>query len=280
MIVRHPRTVIIRGTSIHYESSTPPVDQGRPTLVLIHGFGATLQTWDDVLPRLEATHPILRLDLKGFGLSGRPADQRYSVEDQADLVADLVRQASPGAVVLVGHSYGGAAAILAERKLGGLVRGLVLIDAASYAQRLPFFVTCYRHALTRWAVARASAAFRSRFVLTRLFVDKTRVNEERVERYARAMRMPGSDAASARVAEQILPASFADVTRAIQAIGVPTLVIWGDSDRAVPLRFAHRLHEHIRGSRLAVLHACGHMPHEERPEEVLSILEPFLRELR
>ena len=277
MTARHRHSRIIRGTSVHYETSRLPVDDGRPTLVLVHGFGATLQTWDDVLPRLEAAHPILRMDLKGFGLSGRPGDDSYSVDEQAEIVAELVRLEAAADVVIVGHSYGGAVAVLACAKLGPRVRGLVLIDAASYQQRLPFFVTLYRHRITRWAIARASASFRSRFVLRYLFVDRGRVTGERVERYAGAMRLDGSDAASARVAEQIRAADFAEVTRVIRDTRVPTLIIWGDRDRAVPVAFARRLHHDIPGSHLAILPACGHLPHEERPDETLSILEPFLQ---
>lgn len=254
----------------------PPAGEGQPTLVLIHGFGATLQTWDDVLPALEATHPILRLDLKGFGQSGRPEDGRYSVADQADIVADLVTLEGLSPVVLVGHSYGGAVAILAARALGDRATGLVLIDAASYRQRLPFFITCYRHAATKWVTARTPPAWRSWFVLTYLFVNRRRVTAERVERYARAMRVPGADDSSASIAEQIRAADFAEVTRAILELRVPTQIIWGDRDGAVPLRFAHRLHGDIPGSRLAILNACGHMPHEERPDDTLAVVEPFL----
>lgn len=277
MVARHRHSLAIRGTDVHYETSRPPVDRGQPTMVLIHGFGATLQTWDDVLPRLEAAHPILRMDLKGFGLSGRPRDDAYSVDEQAELVAELVRREAAADVVIVGHSYGGAVAVLACAKLGPRVRSLVLIDAASYRQRLPFYVEGYRHALTRWGVSIASAPFRSRFVLRRLFVDKTRVSDERVERYAANMRMPGADRAAALVAGQIDAPAFAAVTKAIRETRVPTLIIWGDRDRAVPVAFAHRLHADIPGSHLAILAACGHLPHEERPEETLGILEPFLR---
>jgi pimeloyl-ACP methyl ester carboxylesterase len=67
------------------------------------------------------------------------------------------------------------------------------------------------------------------------------------------------------------------VTRIIQSIDVPTLILWGERDRAVPVEFAHRLHKDIRGSQLEILPNAGHIPHEECPERVLAVLAPFLR---
>jgi pimeloyl-ACP methyl ester carboxylesterase len=60
---------------------------------------------------------------------------------------------------------------------------------------------------------------------------------------------------------------------------VPTQIIWGDRDSAVPLAFAHRLHQDIAGSRQHVLERVGHMPHEERPDEVIGVILAFLSEL-
>jgi pimeloyl-ACP methyl ester carboxylesterase len=266
---------------INYEiSGGPPAGSDRPALVLIHGFGATLQTWDDVLPGLEPGYAVLRIDLKGFGRSGRPRDDRYSLDEQAEIVSELVTREPLPRIVLVGHSYGGAVAILTWLKLrdrdGPRVSGLVLIDSASYEQRLPFFISLYRSALTRWAVPLTPPSMRARFVLEHLFVDRRRVDRDRVERYASGMRMRGSHQASRKVANQILPADFADVTRIIRSVDVPTLIIWGERDRAVPLGFARRLREDIRGSALTVLPNVGHMPQEECPEQVLAVLEPFL----
>jgi pimeloyl-ACP methyl ester carboxylesterase len=275
--------VIVRlhGVDINVEVHTGNVDS--PTLVLIHGFGASLRTWDRLMPSLQS-HSWIGVDLKGFGLSGHPRDDTYSIDDNAELVADLLARECRAPVVLIGHSYGGAVALLLVEKLrartGPRVEGLVLIDAASYQQRLPFFIDALRYRVTRWLSEITPAERRSKVVLRSLFVDKSQVDAEMIERYAFPLRIEGSNYATAQTALQILPESFDDVTRKIQAIDVPTQIIWGSRDPAVPPAFAARLHRDIRGSRLEVLPNVGHLPHEECPAEVVRIIHAFLQELR
>ncbi len=61
-----------------------------PPLLLIHGFGASTYTWRYVAPELAQTHRVIAVDLKGFGQSDKPFDERYSVFDQAELLAQLI----------------------------------------------------------------------------------------------------------------------------------------------------------------------------------------------
>lgn len=158
--------------------------------------------------------------------------------------------------------------------------GLILIDSASYRQRLPFFVSGLRNPIVRWLSHHlGTATSRSRFVLNSLFADRSLVDAEMVERYAFPLRIGGSGYGCAQTALQILPESFDDVTATLRSIDVPTQIIWGDRDRAVPVAFARRLHDDIRGSRLAVLPGVGHMPHEERPAEALRVIAAFLGSL-
>ena len=115
----------------------------------------------------------------------------------------------------------------------------------------------------------------SRFVLRSLFADKTLVDAALVERYAFPRRIPGANASEAQTARQILPANFDAVTKAIRSLDVPTQIIWGERDNAVPAAFAARLHGDIRGSRVDILPGVGHMPQEERPAEVVRIIDAF-----
>src|SRR5262245_29858203 len=79
------RSLDISGVTINYAASL--VSSSAPVLVLIHGFGASLETWNDIYPALRAKYSVVRLDLKGHGFSSKPDDEQYTMEDQARLLA-------------------------------------------------------------------------------------------------------------------------------------------------------------------------------------------------
>src|SRR4051812_43414873 len=81
-----------------------------PVLVLLHGFGGSLESWSDVLPLIVPRHAVLRMDLKGFGLTDKPRDREYAAVDQAKIVVGVIRALGIQRPVLVGHSFGGSVA--------------------------------------------------------------------------------------------------------------------------------------------------------------------------
>jgi pimeloyl-ACP methyl ester carboxylesterase len=277
---RPGRIVRVRGVDINCEISGPDPGTAGLSAVLLHGFGASLQCWSRVLPMLERIYPIVRIDLRGFGFSARPRDERYTLEEQTAIVVDAMKALRLRRVVLAGHSYGGAVACLtcltAQRDADCRVAGLVLIDSASYPQRLPFFVSNLRHPIARYLAGLTPATWRSMFVLRQIVTDRSQVDDDMVERYAFFMRLPGAGYAFSKVAEQIGAWEKRGIGEAIKAIDVPTLIVWGDEDPSIPVEFAHRLHRDIRGSELHVLPGVGHLPHEERPQEAAALMLQFM----
>src|SRR5262245_16929615 len=123
---------------LHYQ------DEGKgPPLLLIHGFGASSYTWRHIAPALARDHRVIAVDLKGFGQSDKPFDERYSVFDQADLLAQLIVDKNLHNLTLVGHSFGGGVALLlalkADPRLNGRISKLVLLDTIAYPQNVPVF---------------------------------------------------------------------------------------------------------------------------------------------
>jgi pimeloyl-ACP methyl ester carboxylesterase len=255
---------------------------GKRTLVCLHGFGASSQTWTDIKPFLQTFGNCFALDLKGFGLSSKPRDGHYSLRDQAEIVVSLITKMRLSKITLIGHSYGGAVALLAyfdlvERGLKDLVESIVLIDSGGYLQRLPFQVAIPRTPvlntlLVRWTPVRWQVIF----TLKRLFFDQTKITQERIERYAKFLRLPGSQQALISAAEQVIPENPQDVIDRIRELSAPTLIIWGRNDRVIPLEHAFRFHEDIPNSELKVIDNCGHIPQEEKPSETADAIERFL----
>jgi pimeloyl-ACP methyl ester carboxylesterase len=106
------------------------------------------------------------------------------------------------------------------------------------------------------------------------------VTPERVHRSAYFFDLPGSRNALEQTAKQIVPPNIDQLILRFRQISVPTLIIWGERDSVIPVENAHRFDQDIKTSRLTVSPETGHMPHEERPEQVLKELGDFLRALR
>jgi len=111
--------------------------------------------------------------------------------------------------------------------------------------------------------------------LRQVFHDPAKVTPERLSEYLHAALRPGT-----LPAIRSLGASLRDrsdvVLAALPRIQAPTLVLWGDADRWIPIAHADRFVAAIPGARKVVVAACGHVPQEEKPEEVARLLLAFL----
>lgn len=272
-------TVKIDGIDIHFHAALK--GDSEATLVMVHGFGACLESWHDVYPALAAEFSVVRLDLKGSGFSSKPRDEDYALRDQARILLDFLKVLRLENIVLIGHSMGGGVSLLTclldlDTKSDLDVLGLVLIDSVGYAQQTPFFIGALRNPFTRFFVGLLPARFKVRLVLERAFEVKSRITPDRIERYAFFLRLPGANFALARTAEHMLPPDLDTITTRFPEIELPALIIWGDKDRVVPLENARRFHAALRRSQLLILPDTGHVPHEERPLPVIEAITKFV----
>jgi len=275
--------IYVDGIALNYTSSVKAHENA--TLVLIHGFGASLETWHDLYTPLSTQFPVVRLDLKGHGFSSKPEDGNYTLDEQARLVIAFITRLGLKRVVLVGHSFGGGVALLTylrtlDQKPSFDIVGMVLIDSAGYPQPLPFFVRALRNPVTRFFTYLMSPEFRARFLLKRVFSVTSQVTPERVHRYAYFFDLPGSRNALEQTAQYIVPPNIDQLVLRFSQVSIPTLIIWGERDNVIPVENAQRFNQDIKSSKLAVFPETGHVPHEERPEQVLKELGDFLGALR
>ncbi len=257
-----------------------------PVVVALHGFGGTLDTWDDVQPMLAPRYRLYLPDLLGFGHSAKPEKFDYTVAEQAEAVAGFLemvqRETGEAKITLIGHSYGGAVAIAAylalQDKGEAIVDRLILIDALAFPQekRFPAFINIMRvWGVNRIALKLLPAKTQVRMVLKKIFHNPAAVTSDRVCRYAGFL--PSSHAALIKTAHQLGDeAAFLMFTQRIHEIAVPTLIVWGRYDGVIPRRQAELLRDAIVGSRLAPLLEAGHAPQEELPGETAQLIDTFL----
>ncbi|RPI03223.1 MAG: alpha/beta hydrolase [Ignavibacteriae bacterium] len=255
---------------------------GNSTIVFLHGFGASVETWRDIQLPLSKGNTLIFLDLKGFGLSSKPDDGKYSLDDQAEIVLAFLKTNHFHNITLVGNSYGGAVSVITYFKdrsdnARGNVHRLVLIDAAAYEQVFPFFIDVLRKPVINWIVMNlVPTEIMAGFILHYLYYDANKVSEERIARHAEYLGQPGSYDSFVGCARQMIPANPDSLSALIKTIAVPTLIIWGANDPAIPLEHGQRLHREIQNSQLVIIPNCGHMPQEESPDETVKALLKFM----
>jgi pimeloyl-ACP methyl ester carboxylesterase len=274
------RMVVVGTDSISYELAGDTLS-ARPTVVLLHGFGAAMESWSDIHSVIAAQYPVLRLDLKGFGMSSKPKDDRYSARDQADVVAAVLRALNVRRTVIVGHSFGGAVTFATYLRLRAAndqrIVGLAFIDPGVYDQPLPFFIAALRSTITRWLMFRFTTPdWRADIVLRRVYANDSVRTDERVRRYSKFMDLPGAHHSFATTAEQIVPPDAAELEAQLRTIAVPTLALWGEDDRIVPIKYGRRMRADVPGVRFFAFPKTGHAPHEERPADTAAKLLEFL----
>ncbi len=255
---------------------------GGTTLLLLHGFGATGFTWRNWVPELARAHRVLVADLKGFGRSPKPRDGRYSPHDHARAVQALLDAQRLDSVTLVGHSLGGGVALLTALRLldrGQLhrIRALVLVASAAYPQALPPFVSLARlRVLASLALTVLPTAAVVRRVIAEIVTDVGCVTDDLVNGYADPLRGSAARYGLLNTALQIIPPDVPEVVARFPELDLPVKLVWGESDRVVPLWVGQRLHEALPRSSLDVLAGCGHLPTEEHPVASLELVTRFL----
>jgi len=250
---------------------------GQP-IVFIHGFGANSNTWRKVVPQFAETHRVVTVDLKGFGLSDKPLDDRYSVQEQAQLVAQLIQNLRLNNTTLVGHSFGGAVALSAARILkerhSNAVRRMVLIDSAAYPQPLP---PSLAQLATPGIVSLTPPEAIAKGILFSSHANPFNIERRDVYAYARPLYEPGGKHALVATLEALnSQVGTPDPSRLYRSLGLPALLIWCARDPIAPLSVGLRLQADLN-ARLEVLHECSHAPQEEQPLSTAAIIREFLQ---
>lgn len=252
-----------------------------PPVLLIHGFGASTYTWRQIAPELARDHRVIAVDMKGFGQSDKPFDENYSVFDQAELLTQLILDRDLHDLTVVGHSFGGGVALVLaldeSKRLEGRITKLILLDSIAYPQDIPmFFRMLDMPVFSHVGVRMVPPAIQTRIALQIAYLDNSKIEDEEVETYAAPLRTAAGKHAIIHSARQIMPEGIEELSRRYKLIEQPTLILWCDHDRIVPLDVGLKLRRTLPNATLKLVEECGHMPHEEQPEVTLGLLRDFL----
>jgi pyruvate dehydrogenase E2 component (dihydrolipoamide acetyltransferase) len=234
--------------------------------LLLHGFGADLNTWMFTQPALADGRQVVALDLPGHGGSAKQLD-RADAESLAAIVDDALNALGIERLHLVGHSMGGGIAISFALRQPERVATLTLLSSASLGPEInaAFIDGFLRAARRREAIE----------VLNLLVHDRTLVSRTMIEDVLRYKRLDGVPKALAGFAEEWFPGGRqrAGLGDAVASLKVPVQVIWGREDRIIPVAHAEAL-----ASRLPVhiFEQTGHLPHMEKAGEVNRLIKRLI----
>ena len=273
----------VHGLRVHVKRA----GEGRPVLVLLHGFGASVFSWRKVMGPLAENLTVVAYDRPAFGLTDRPLSGEwepdvwpggspYGPEAQVEILARILDAVGVKRAVLVGNSMGGAVAALAAARRPERVQALVLIDAYLEGSGPPGPL----QALMQSPIARrvgpamlSPMAMGIGPALRALVADAATVTREMVEGYARPLRLPRASAAL----WELTLAGMVQVSEAeLRQISVPTLVLRGKADRLVTAAAAQRAAALIPGATLRTIPGAGHAPQEEQPALFIQAVDEFL----
>jgi pimeloyl-ACP methyl ester carboxylesterase len=252
---------------------------GDPILCL-HGLGANIFTWRYFVEPFSRKNKLILIDLKGFGSSAKPDDERYSIHDHADAIHELIQKNDWRTLTLIGNSYGGALALLLAMRIKetdpSRLAKLVLIDAGAYKEYLPGYLKLMRTFLGRPMMFLLPARQTAKFVLNLSFYNSGKISEEQVAAYAGPLADPGTRNSLLQTARLCIPSNADELVAKYENISVPTLILWGRHDRIIPLKVGELLNQALPNSVLEIFEECGHVPQEEQPQQTIARISKFL----
>jgi 2-hydroxy-6-oxonona-2,4-dienedioate hydrolase len=238
-------------------------------LILLHGLGASAERWSRVIPTLSRYYRVIIPDIIGFGYSDKPAAVEYTMDFFIDgffkvFLDNLgILKAS-----IIGSSFGGHVATEFAIRFNRMVEKLVLVSPAG-------MMKTSTPTLDRYIMAALYPVYEHVYeAFSEMAYDSDEaVNEEIVMDFVNRMRLTNAKYA---FMSTVLGIRYAPKLKGrLSNIIAPTLLVWGDNDRMIPLQYA-REYDEIPKSKLVVIKNCGHTPYVEKPITFNNIILRFL----
>lgn len=262
----------VAGLRLHVRDSGP---KDAPAVLLLHGFGSSLHTWEPWAQALSADRRVIRFDLPGSGLTGADPTGDYSDARSVQVIVALMDTLGLQRASVVGHSMGGRMAWRFAADHPGRVDRLVLVAPDGFAS--PGFE--YGKAPDVGVTVRMMQYVLPRSVLTMslkpAYADPATMTDELATRYHDMMLAPGVRGAMIRRMEQM---ALTDPVPMLRTISAPTLLVWGGKDAMIPIANADDYLKALPHARLVTLPGVGHLPHEEATAAALAVVRDFLHE--
>ncbi|HIG90236.1 MAG: alpha/beta hydrolase [Flavobacteriaceae bacterium] len=269
--------VSVDGMDVHFRDEGE-LNNSIP-IVLIHGTGSSLHTFDDWASSLKNEHRVIRMDLPGYGLTGPFPERDYSIDKYINFIKQFLDKKGIDQCIIGGNSLGGHIAWKFTATYPNMVKKLILINAAGYPYKAKSTPLAFRIAkiplikniftfITPKSVARSS--------VENVYADKSKVTDELIDRYFELTLRPGNRQAFIdRLSAKNNPEAYKQISSILQ----PTLILWGYQDLLIPVENSELFHQDLPNNTLVILENVGHVPMEESPSRSLEVVVSFLKNI-
>ncbi len=267
--------LLVDEMNVHYRDQGDKKDS--IPIVLIHGTGSSLHTYDNWTKELIINHRVIRMDLPGYGLTGPFPNRDYSYNNYVAFLKVFLEKIGVKSCILAGSSLGGNIAWRFTIENSEMVDNLILIDAAGYPMKsksIPLAFTIAKIPIIQNIFTFITPRFIAKVSVENVYRDKTKVNEELVDRYFELTLREGNRQA---FVDRFKVKSDTMSHKKIKLINQRTLILWGEEDELIPSEMAYLFHDDLPNDTLVILKNVGHVPMEERPSESLKPVIEFLR---
>ena len=246
-------------------------------IVLIHGTGASLHTFNSWSDRLKKSNRIIRVDLPAYGLTGPFPDENYTMANYTAFLKDFLIALNIKQCVLAGNSLGGAIAWNFTLEQPSMVTKLILINASGYpiaSKSVPIAFSLAKIPVINKLLTFITPRFLVRSSVENVYFDNSKVTDLVVERYFNLTLRAGNRKA---FVDRLKIPKDTSTHKNIKNIQQPTLILWGAEDLLIPVENAYKFQEDLPNNTLVILENTGHTPMEESPLESLAPVISFLK---
>jgi len=254
------RSVVIAERTIHYHVVGGPAARGGQRVLYVHGTGCSSEVWIPHMKAVADAHAPVAIDLPGHGRS--PGRGFRGIADYAYFVVELAKTLGWDRFVMVGHSMGGAIALLTALHHPELLDGLVLVDTGARLRVHPALLRGAREAATATLTPATDRSWAYAGATPQSVVDAVQ-------------RLTAATDPWVTYGDWIADDTF-DVMSRLKDIRVPTLIVCGAEDRLTPVKYHELLAAQISGSRLTIIEKAGHWVFWEQPETFTQVVRAFL----
>lgn len=267
--------VSVEGMEVHFRDEGEAADS--IPIVLIHGTGSSLHTFEAWANQLKQNYRVVTMDLPAYGLTGPFPDRNYSIDHYVDFILHFLNARGIEKCILGGNSLGGQIAWNFTAKYPEMVDRLILIDAAGYpleANSMPLAFKIAQTPIIKNIFIYITPRFVAKASVENVFADKSKVTEALADRYFELTLREGNRQA---FIDRLSTRGDTSNTEQIKHIKQRTLVLWGAQDQLIPVERAYQFHNDLPNDTLVIIKNAGHVPMEESPNQSLEAVISFLK---